>query len=44
MTEWQEFKEFDWDFVYSNIKKPAFIFDGRNILEIEKLEKLDLII
>ena len=25
---------------YSNIKKPAFIFDGRNILEIEKIRKI----
>ena len=40
MTEWDEFKEYDWRYVYSKIKKPAFIFDGRNILEIEKIKKL----
>ena len=40
MTEWDEFKEYDWQYIYSKIKKPAFIFDGRNILEVEKIKKL----
>ena len=40
MTEWDEFKEYDWQHIYSKIKKPAFIFDGRNILEVEKIKKL----
>ena len=31
MTEWDEFILYDWKTVYSNIKKPAHIFDGRNI-------------
>ena len=32
MTEWDEFKDFNWEIVYKKIKKPAYIFDGRNIL------------
>ena len=40
MTEWDEFKDFDWQIVYKKIKKPAFIFDGRNILEIKKIKKI----
>ena len=32
MTEWDEFKAFDWETIYKKIKKPAYIFDGRNIL------------
>lgn len=32
MTEWDEFKTYDWKTIYANMKKPAFIFDGRNIL------------
>jgi len=40
MTEWDEFKEYDWQYIYSKIKKPAFIFDGRNILNMEKIKKL----
>jgi UDPglucose 6-dehydrogenase len=33
LTEWDEFKTYDWLRVYRNMLKPAFIFDGRNILE-----------
>ena len=33
MTEWDEFKAYDWEKIYSSMKKPAFIFDGRNILD-----------
>ena len=40
MTEWDEFKNYDWQYIYSKIKKPAFIFDGRNILDLEKIKKL----
>ena len=40
MTEWEEFKELDWEIAYKKIKKPAYIFDGRNILEIEKIKKI----
>ena len=40
MTEWDEFISYDWEDVYSNIKKPAYIFDGRNILNIEKIKKI----
>ena len=40
MTEWDEFKVFDWRIIHEKIKKPAFIFDGRNILEIEKIKNI----
>jgi len=40
MTEWDEFKNYDWNKIYSKIKKPAFIFDGRNILDNKKIKKL----
>ena len=40
VTEWDEFKEYDWQYIYSKIKKPAFIFDGRNILNVEKIKKI----
>ena len=33
MTEWDEFIDYDWKKIYKKIKKPAYIFDGRNILE-----------
>ncbi len=39
MTEWDEFKTYDWERIYNNMKKPAFIFDGRNILDKEEINK-----
>jgi UDPglucose 6-dehydrogenase len=32
LTEWDEFKTYDWQKVYEGMKKPAFLFDGRNVL------------
>ena len=40
VTEWDEFKTLDWKKIYKSMKKPAFIFDGRNILNHEKLRKI----
>ena len=37
LTEWQEFNLFNWELFYNKVIKPAFIFDGRNILNLEKL-------
>ncbi len=43
LTEWDEFKTQDWQKIYDNMLKPAFIFDGRNILNKEELEKIGFI-
>ena len=40
MTEWDEFKDYEWEKIYQKTKKPAYIFDGRNILDIEKIKKI----
>ena len=40
MTEWDEFKTYDWEKIYADMKKPAFIFDGRNILDKSDMEKI----
>lgn len=37
ITEWDEFKSYDWKKIYDSMMKPAFIFDGRNILDHKKL-------
>ena len=37
LTEWDEFKSYDWQRIYDNMKKPAFIFDGRNLLDGDDL-------
>ncbi|WP_282787940.1 UDP-glucose 6-dehydrogenase [Flavobacterium croceum] len=40
LTEWDEFKTYDWQKIYDTMLKPAFVFDGRNLLDSEKLEKI----
>jgi UDPglucose 6-dehydrogenase len=40
MTEWDEFKAYDWKRIYDGMKKPAFIFDGRNILNKDEMTKI----
>ena len=32
LTEWDEFKRLDFESIYRSMEKPAFAFDGRNIL------------
>ena len=39
-TEWDEFKQLDYENIYQIMEKPAFIFDGRKILDHEKLIKI----
>jgi UDPglucose 6-dehydrogenase len=40
VTEWDEFKQLDFAKIYEVMAKPAFIFDGRNILDLERLRAL----
>ena len=40
LTEWDEFKDYDWEKIYDKMSKPAYVFDGRNILEKEELESI----
>ena len=40
LTEWDEFKSLDFQKIYDGMLKPAFLFDGRNILPHAKLKDL----
>jgi len=40
LTEWDEFKTYDWQKIYDQMQKPAFIFDGRNILDSKKMKAI----
>ncbi len=40
LTEWDEFKGLDFKKIYKSMLKPAFIFDGRRILNHENLVKI----
>ena len=37
MTEWDIYPKLDYEKIYKSMIKPAFIFDGRNILDCKKL-------
>jgi UDPglucose 6-dehydrogenase len=43
LTEWDEFASYDWERIYNSMQKPAFIFDGRNILEGKELEQIGFV-
>jgi UDPglucose 6-dehydrogenase len=40
LTEWDEFKTLDYAKVFTAMRKPAFAFDGRNILDLPKLRQI----
>jgi len=40
LTEWDEFKNLDFEKIYHGMLKPAFLFDGRNILPHAKLKQI----
>ncbi len=40
LTEWDEFKSLDWKKIYDNMLKPAFVFDGRRIIDDKHLTNL----
>lgn len=43
LTEWDEFKHYDWQRIYDSMLKPAFIFDGRNILDESVLTEIGFV-
>ena len=43
LTEWDEFVKYDWQKIYNDMQKPAFVFDGRNILNAKELKSIGFI-
>ncbi|QSB27943.1 UDP-glucose 6-dehydrogenase [Flavobacterium sp. CLA17] len=43
LTEWDEFTAYDWQKIYDSMHKPAFLFDGRNILNAKELESIGFV-
>ncbi|KAK2966685.1 hypothetical protein RJ640_007970 [Escallonia rubra] len=44
LTEWDEFRFLDFQRIYDSMPNPAYIFDGRNIVDVEKLRKIGFIV
>jgi len=40
LTEWDEFRHLDWKLIHGHMFKPAFLFDGRNLLDHAALRDL----
>ena len=44
LTEWDEFKGLDYQKIYDGMMKPAFVFDGRNILDHAALREIGFVV
>lgn len=40
LTEWDEFKMYDWPRIFQSMQKPAFVFDGRRLLDAVRMKSL----
>ncbi len=43
LTEWDEFRSYDWQKIYDSMQKPAFVFDGRNILNPDEMKAIGFV-
>jgi UDPglucose 6-dehydrogenase len=39
-TEWDEFLKYDWKKIFDSMKKEPWVFDGRNIINIDELKSI----
>ncbi len=42
LTEWEEYSYLDWEKISSVLRKPAWLFDARSVVPIEKINNLQL--
>lgn len=40
LTDWREYRELDYERIHAGMAKPAFVFDGRNLLDAERLHAI----
>ncbi|HOW43979.1 MAG TPA: nucleotide sugar dehydrogenase [Candidatus Aminicenantes bacterium] len=40
ITEWREFRDLDYERIFASMRKPAFVFDGRNLLDHRRLHAI----
>ncbi|KAK4534662.1 hypothetical protein CDCA_CDCA02G0687 [Cyanidium caldarium] len=44
LTDWEEFRALDFGQIYRSMSKPAFVFDGRNLLDAAALRQLGYVV
>ncbi len=40
LTDWRQYRDLDYERIHANMQKPAFVFDGRNLLDAEGLHAI----
>ncbi|MCG8527623.1 MAG: UDP-glucose 6-dehydrogenase [Opitutales bacterium] len=40
LTEWDEFKSLDYKSICESMRRPAFLFDGRNVVDLNEMKSL----
>ncbi|HKW94446.1 MAG TPA: nucleotide sugar dehydrogenase [Methylomirabilota bacterium] len=40
LTDWDEYRQLDYHRIHASMERPAFLFDGRNLLDPEKLHRI----
>jgi UDPglucose 6-dehydrogenase len=43
LTEWDAFRLCDWKKIFDQMQKPAFVFDGRNLLDKKLMEQIGFV-
>jgi UDPglucose 6-dehydrogenase len=43
-TEWDEYKTLDFSKIFDSMMKPSFVFDGRNILDVDVLREIGFVV
>ncbi|KAL9672259.1 hypothetical protein QQ045_028509 [Rhodiola kirilowii] len=44
LTDWDEFGALDYQRIYEKMRKPAFVFDGKNIVDVGMLRKIGFVV
>ncbi|XP_062187671.1 UDP-glucose 6-dehydrogenase 5-like [Phragmites australis] len=44
LTEWDEFRTLDYRRIFDGMQKPAFVFDGRNVVDVGKLREIGFVV
>ena len=42
LTEWDEYSKIDWDLISKKMRKPAWVFDARSVIDEKKVLAADL--
>ncbi|KAF8695572.1 hypothetical protein HU200_037421 [Digitaria exilis] len=44
LTEWEEFRTLDYRRIFDGMQRPAFVFDGRNVVDVGKLREIGFVV